>query len=58
MSERVAVIGAGAAGIAAAYTLRDDAELTIFEREDRPGGHANTVAVEDDVGIEIGRAHV
>jgi uncharacterized protein len=54
VSERVAVVGAGAAGIAAAYTLRDDVELTIFERQDRAGGHANTVAVEDDVGIDTG----
>ncbi|MEU1404458.1 FAD-dependent oxidoreductase [Streptomyces sp. NPDC005728] len=43
----VAVIGAGPAGLSAAYHLRDRARITVFEREDRPGGHANTVEVEE-----------
>ncbi|MGW0120214.1 NAD(P)/FAD-dependent oxidoreductase [Streptomyces sp. NPDC003327] len=47
-SPRVAVIGAGPAGISAAYRLRDRARITVFEREPRPGGHANTVEVEED----------
>ncbi|BBB00140.1 putative amine oxidase [Actinacidiphila reveromycinica] len=45
---RVAVVGAGAAGISAAYHLRDRARITIFERENRLGGHANTVEVEEN----------
>ncbi|MFD5793979.1 NAD(P)/FAD-dependent oxidoreductase [Streptomyces diastatochromogenes] len=44
----VAVIGAGPAGLSAAYHLRDRARITVFEREDRPGGHANTVEVEEN----------
>ncbi|MEU6483293.1 FAD-dependent oxidoreductase [Streptomyces sp. NPDC046887] len=47
---RVAIVGAGAAGISAAYHLRERAHLTIYEREDRLGGHANTVEV-----VENGR---
>jgi uncharacterized protein len=47
---RVAVVGAGVAGLSAAYHLRDRARITIFEREDRLGGHANTVEV-----VENGR---
>lgn len=43
----VAVVGAGVAGLSAAYQLREHAEITLFEREDRLGGHANTVEVED-----------
>jgi uncharacterized protein len=45
---RVAVIGAGVSGLSAAYHLRDHAEITIFERDDRVGGHANTIEVEDE----------
>ncbi|WP_035848093.1 NAD(P)/FAD-dependent oxidoreductase [Kitasatospora azatica] len=44
---RVAVIGAGVAGISAAYKLREHAEITLFEQDDRLGGHANTIEVED-----------
>lgn len=45
---RVAIVGAGVAGISAAYHLRERAHITVYEREDRLGGHANTVEVEDD----------
>jgi predicted NAD/FAD-binding protein len=51
---RVAIVGAGVSGLAAAYQLRDAAEVTLFEREPRAGGHANTIAVDDPVGGEIG----
>lgn len=53
MTERVAVIGAGAAGLSAAYHLREDVDVTIFERNPYAGGHANTIAVEEQGG-EIG----
>lgn len=45
---RIAIVGAGPAGISAAYHLREHARLTVFEREDHPGGHANTVEVEEN----------
>ncbi|WP_371497615.1 FAD-dependent oxidoreductase [Kitasatospora sp. NBC_00374] len=44
---RVAIIGAGVSGLSAAYRLRHHAELTVFEQDDRPGGHANTIEVQD-----------
>lgn len=44
---RIAVVGAGVAGISAAYHLRDHAEITLYERDGRPGGHANTIEVRD-----------
>ncbi len=39
---RVAVVGAGIAGLTAAYILRGAREVTLYEAEDRLGGHAHT----------------
>ncbi|MFE3194149.1 NAD(P)/FAD-dependent oxidoreductase [Nocardia sp. NPDC059240] len=44
---RVAVIGAGIAGLSAAYHLREQADVTVFEKEANAGGHANSVEVTD-----------
>jgi predicted NAD/FAD-binding protein len=46
--QRVAIIGTGISGMAAAYFLNRVAEVTVFEKEGRPGGHANTVDVSED----------
>jgi predicted NAD/FAD-binding protein len=45
---RIAVIGAGIAGLTAAYRLHRDHEITVFEANGYPGGHTNTVDVEID----------
>ncbi len=42
---RIAVVGAGIAGLSAAWLLRDTAEVTLFEAEPRAGGHADTQTV-------------
>jgi predicted NAD/FAD-binding protein len=49
---KVAIIGTGISGLAAAHHLRDKAELTLFETANRPGGHANTVIAESERGFE------
>lgn len=43
---RVAVIGAGISGLAAAHALRDSARITLFEASDYFGGHAHTATIE------------
>jgi len=39
---KIAVIGAGISGLGAALALKDDHDVTVFEKQSRPGGHANT----------------
>jgi uncharacterized protein len=40
---RIAIIGSGIAGMTAAHLLGVDHDVHLFERDERPGGHANTV---------------
>ncbi len=43
---KIAVIGTGIAGNVAAHHLAREHEVTVFEADDRIGGHTNTVGVE------------
>ena len=45
---RVGIIGGGAAGLASAWLLEHEHEVTLFEKDDRFGGHAHTVTIEVD----------
>jgi predicted NAD/FAD-binding protein len=47
---RIAVIGSGISGIAAAYYLSRKHQVFLFEGEDRLGGHTHTVGVESSRG--------
>lgn len=51
---RVAVIGAGVSGLTAAYLLRRIARVTLFEADDRLGGHAHTHTLPGPDGAELG----
>jgi predicted NAD/FAD-binding protein len=45
--KKLAVIGTGIAGMSAAYFLKDEYEITVFEKNDYVGGHTNTIFVND-----------
>jgi predicted NAD/FAD-binding protein len=54
---RIAVIGTGIAGNAAAWTLSRRYPVTVYDREIRPGGHSHTVNIDYDgtpVSVDIG----
>lgn len=54
---RVAIVGTGVAGLACAYRLHGQSELTLYEREAYIGGHINTVTVSEgtrEVPIDTG----
>jgi predicted NAD/FAD-binding protein len=54
---RVAVVGTGIAGNAAAWTLSKYYPVTVYDRELRPGGHSHTVAIDYDgtrIAVDIG----
>lgn len=44
----IAIVGSGIAGMSAAWLLSRAHDVTVFEREDRTGGHSNTVVVKTD----------
>ncbi|MCP9484041.1 FAD-dependent oxidoreductase [Shimia sp. CNT1-13L.2] len=54
--QRIAVIGGGISGLSAAYELTPGASVTLFESEDRLGGHAHTVLAgrNGDVPVDMG----
>jgi uncharacterized protein len=50
--QRIAVVGAGIAGLASAWLLGQRHDVTLYEADARAGGHTNTVDVQLD-----GRSH-
>ncbi len=54
---RVAVVGSGAAGLTAAHVASRTAHVTLYEADDRLGGHADTHRVVDgdrDLAVDTG----
>jgi uncharacterized protein len=51
---QIAVIGGGVSGITAAYILSRTERVTLFEADDRLGGHADTHLVTPPTGPEVG----
>src|SRR4249919_1686490 len=48
--KHIAVIGAGISGLAAAYLLSRQHRVQLFEKEQRLGGHTNTVVIDGPTG--------
>ena len=54
---RIAIIGSGISGLSAAWLLRHDHDVTVFEANDYVGGHTNTVDIRyegDELAIDTG----
>ena len=41
---RVAIVGGGISGLSCAWMLHSECDITVFEADDRIGGHSNTVS--------------
>lgn len=52
--QRIAVVGAGVAGLSAGWLLSKSSDVVVYERDARLGGHSNTV----DVAVDDGRADI
>ncbi len=52
---RIAVVGAGAAGLTSAYLLQRRHDVVLYEKSDRIGGHVNSVTIPDgpDAGVAV-----
>lgn len=46
--KKIAIIGTGISGMAAGYFLRNDYDITFFEKNGYAGGHTNTLMVDED----------
>lgn len=54
---RIAVAGTGVSGLAAAWLLSQRHDVTVYEKDARPGGHSNTVVAdcpEGEVPVDTG----
>ena len=50
---KIAIVGSGISGLGAAYALAPAHDVQVLEREERAGGHANTV-VHDGLALDTG----
>ncbi len=51
---KIAVIGSGITGLSAAWMLSQTADVTLFERDARLGGHSNTVVTPTGTPVDMG----
>ncbi len=56
-NNKIAIIGTGISGLSLAYFLNDYAQVTVFEKEARLGGHSRTIEVnyeENEIPVDTG----
>lgn len=54
---KIAVIGTGISGLAAAYLLHAQHDIAVYEKSERPGGHSRTMTVrhgDRDIAVDTG----
>lgn len=54
---RIAIVGGGGAGLTTAWLLEGEHQVTLYEKQDRLGGHAHTINLEvagEQVSIDAG----
>lgn len=49
--QKIAVIGSGVSGLSCAWLLSQEHDVVVYEKNDRIGGHSNTVDVETARGV-------
>jgi len=49
--KKVAIVGSGITGLSCAWLLNKNHDVTLFEKDDRLGGHSNTVSFEMDNNV-------
>jgi len=52
MASRIAIVGTGISGLVCAHRLHPEHDITVFEAQDRVGGHTNTVRVDAADGAQ------
>ncbi|MBP9726590.1 MAG: NAD(P)-binding protein [Gammaproteobacteria bacterium] len=52
--KKIAIIGSGISGLAAAYILKDKYDISLYEKNNYHGGHARTIHVHDKLDIDTG----
>ena len=50
---KVGIVGTGISGLSAAWLLSQNHDVTVFEKDDRIGGHTNTIDI-NGLGIDTG----
>ena len=50
---KIAVVGSGISGLSAAYYLSKKHKVDLFEKENKFGGHANTIKVIYNINKEV-----
>lgn len=48
MKKKIAIVGTGIAGMAAAYFLRNTFDICFYERNEYAGGHTNTITIKEN----------